>query len=102
MIVDYMKTQYLDHPPGTTTVQSNFGYCLLGRIIEAVTGMSYEKVVKANVLAPAGIWDMRVGKSLLADADPAEVDYEDAVRRIVPTVMGTNGPAMVPLQYGGF
>jgi hypothetical protein len=30
------------------------------------------------------------------------VDYEDPVRRIVPTVMGTNGPAMVPVPYGGF
>jgi CubicO group peptidase (beta-lactamase class C family) len=102
MIVDYMKTQYLDHPPGTTNVESNFGYCLLGRIIEAVTGMPYEQVVKANVLAPAGIWDMRIGKSLLADADPAEVDYQDAVGRIVASVMGSNSPATVPIQYGGY
>jgi CubicO group peptidase (beta-lactamase class C family) len=102
MIVDYMKTQYLDHPPGTTNVESNFGYCMLGRIIEVVTGMSYEQFVKANVLAPAGIWDMRVGKSLLADADPAEVDYQDAMGRIGPSVMGSNSPATVPLQYGGY
>ena len=102
MIVDYMKTQYLDHAPGTTNVESNFGYCLLGRIIEAVSGISYEQYVKSNVLAPAGIWDMRVGKSLLADADPAEVDYQDAIGRIVPSVMGSNSPATVPIQYGGY
>jgi CubicO group peptidase (beta-lactamase class C family) len=102
MIVDYMKTQYLNHPPGTTNVESNFGYCLLGRIIEAVSGMSYERYVKANVLEPAGIWDMRLGKSLVADADPAEVDYQDAIGRIVPSVMGSNSPATVPLPYGGY
>src|SRR5262249_38612499 len=54
------------------------------------------------ILAPAGIWDMHVGKSLLADADPAEVDYQDAMGRIVPCVMGANSPATVPLQYGGY
>jgi CubicO group peptidase (beta-lactamase class C family) len=102
MIADYMKTQYLDHPPGTTNVESNFGYCLLGRVIEAVTGMPYEQVVQANVLAPAGIWDMRLSKSLVADADSAEVDYQDAVGRIVSSVMGSNSPPTVPIQYGGF
>jgi CubicO group peptidase (beta-lactamase class C family) len=102
MVIDYMKGQPLDHDPGTVYAYSNFGYCLLGRIIEAVTGMTYEQFIQANVLAPAGIWDMRLGKSLQADADPAEVDYEDPLRRIVPTVMGTNGPGMVPIQYGGW
>jgi CubicO group peptidase (beta-lactamase class C family) len=102
IIFDYMKYQFLNYAPGTSNVFSNFGYSLLGRIIETVTGMSYEQFVKANVLAPAGIWDMRLGKSLLADADPAEVDYEDPFNRIVASVMGTNSPAMVPIQYGGF
>jgi CubicO group peptidase (beta-lactamase class C family) len=102
MVIDYMKRQPLDHDPGTVFDYSNFGYCLLGRIIEVVSGMSYGQYIQSNVLAPAGIWGMRLGKSLLADADPAEVDYHDPVRRIVPTVMGTNGPALVPIQYGGF
>jgi hypothetical protein len=102
MVIDYMKGQPLDHPPGTSNVYSNFGYCLLGRIIEAVTGMTYEHYIQNNVLAPAGIWDMHIAKSLLSDADPAEVDYDDPLRRLVPTVMGTNGPSMVPIQYGGW
>jgi CubicO group peptidase (beta-lactamase class C family) len=102
MVIDYMKGQPLDHDPGTVYAYSNFGYCLLGRIIEALTGLTYEQYMQTNVLHPAGIWDMRLGKSLLADADPAEVDYDDSFRRIVPTVMGTNGPSMVPIQYGGF
>jgi len=102
MVIDYMKGQPLDHDPRTVYAYSNFGYCLLGRIIETLTGIPYHQYIKDNVLAPAGTWDMRLGKPLLADADPAEVDYDDPVRRIVATVMGTNGPAMVPIQYGGF
>lgn len=102
MVIDYMKGQPLDHDPGTVYAYSNFGYCLLGRIIEAVTGMTYEQFIQANVLAPAGIWDMHRANSLLTNADPAEVDYVDPLRRVVPTVMGTNGPAMVPIQYGGW
>jgi CubicO group peptidase (beta-lactamase class C family) len=102
MVIDYMKGQPLDHDPGTVYAYSNFGYCLLGRIIEAVTGMTYEQYIQSNVLAPAGIWDMHIGRSLLTNADPAEVDYDDPFRRLVPTVMGTNGPAMVPIQYGGW
>lgn len=102
MVIDYMKGQPLDHAPGTVYAYSNFGYCMLGRIIETVTGMTYEQYITGNVIAPAGIWDMRLGKPLLADADPAEVDYDDPLRRVVTTVMGTNGPPMVPIQYGGW
>ncbi len=45
---------------------------------------------------------MTLGKPLLTNANPAEVDYDDALRPIVPTVMGSNSPAYLPLQYGGW
>jgi CubicO group peptidase (beta-lactamase class C family) len=41
----------LTSTPGTQWAYSNFGYCLLGRIIEQVTGQSYETYVQANILA---------------------------------------------------
>jgi CubicO group peptidase (beta-lactamase class C family) len=102
MVITYTQGQLLDHAPGTVYAYSNFGYCLLGRIIEAISGLSYEQFINFNVLAPAGIFDMRLGKPLLADADPAEVDYDDPLRRVVPSVMGPSSPAMVPIQYGGW
>jgi CubicO group peptidase (beta-lactamase class C family) len=102
IVIDYMKTQQLDHTPGTVYSYSNFGYCLLGRIIEMLSGLTYEQYMQSNVLRPAGIWDMKLGKSLLTDADSAEVNYDDPLRRLVPTVMGTNSPAMVPIPYGGW
>src|SRR5207245_7589836 len=33
----------------------NFGYCLLGRVIEKVTGQGYERYVRQNTLSPTGV-----------------------------------------------
>src|SRR5262249_14934665 len=44
----------LDFDPGTDSRYCNFGYILLGEIIEKVSGQPYEKYVRDNVLAPAG------------------------------------------------
>lgn len=60
-IIRYMMGRPLDYAPGTRTVYSNFGYCMLGRIIERASGMLYEEYVQTSVLRPAGIRDMRIG-----------------------------------------
>jgi D-alanyl-D-alanine carboxypeptidase len=65
----------LDHTPGTYYNYSNFGYCLLGRIIEKITGQSYEAAVKTLVLTPIGITDMTIGGNTLADRLTKEVKY---------------------------
>ena len=49
------------HKPGSYWQYSNFGYCVLGRIIAKKTGMSYEEYVKKHILKPCGITDMRIG-----------------------------------------
>ncbi|HEY8472606.1 MAG TPA: serine hydrolase domain-containing protein [Natronosporangium sp.] len=41
--------------PGTRLAYSNYGYLLLGAIIEAVTGESYYDYIDQRVLAPAGM-----------------------------------------------
>lgn len=50
------------HPPGTKYAYSNFGYCLLGRIIEKVAGQPYEDFVREKVLNPCGAGAMTIGK----------------------------------------
>ncbi len=62
----------LEHSPGTQHAYSNFGYCVLGRIIEKKSGMSYENYVKKNILSPCGIKGMRIGGNI---SDPDEVEY---------------------------
>ena len=41
--------------PGTRTEYSNYGFILLGRIIEAVTGRDYYAVVEDKIFRPAGM-----------------------------------------------
>ncbi len=76
-IIRYMMGQPLDFSPGERYAYSNFGYSVLGRIIERVTGQSYEDYVKKNVLEPMGITSMRIGHTLLEDRADGEVRYYD-------------------------
>lgn len=47
----------------TVTAYSNFGFSLLGRVIEKKSGMSYEAYVRNKVLKPCGIKNMYIGSS---------------------------------------
>ena len=46
-----------DHPPGKEHRYSNYGFVLLGDIIEHVSGQSYYDYVDQHVFAPAGMRD---------------------------------------------
>lgn len=45
----------LEFEPGTRWTYSNYGFILLGAVIEKVTGQSYYDYVKANIFEPAGM-----------------------------------------------
>ena len=100
-IVRYMLEQPLDFDPGARHAYSNFGYCLLGRVIETVSGAPYERYVQQEVLAPLGIRRMRLGRSASAQRAPAEVAYYDGRQRYGPAAVGRVG-ARVPFPYGVF
>jgi CubicO group peptidase (beta-lactamase class C family) len=65
----------LKNEPGTKYDYLNFGYCLLGRIIEKVTGQSYESYVQNNILSRCGISKMEIGGDMEAARKPNEVVY---------------------------
>jgi CubicO group peptidase (beta-lactamase class C family) len=65
----------LRHSPGTHFAYSNFGFCILGRIIEKVTGKPYEEAVQTEVLTPCGISRMRISGNSRSDRAPHEVIY---------------------------
>src|SRR5687768_1147723 len=55
---DYLRlygARGLQFAPGAQFAYSNYGFILLGAIIERVSGMSYDEYVAAHVLAPAGM-----------------------------------------------
>lgn len=101
-IIRYMATQPLDFDPGTRYAYSNFGYCLLGRVVERISRLSYEQYVRKNVLKPAGIREMRLGKTLPSGRAPNEVTYYDRKGRSAPTVFGFARDTQVPLPYGAW
>ncbi len=70
-----MLNQKLDFAPGERYAYSNFGYCLLGRVIEKIAGTTYEAFVQERVLQPIGIHSMHIGATRLEDRDDAEVRY---------------------------
>lgn len=74
-IINCMLKQPLDFQPGERYAYSNFGYCLLGRLIEHVTSGSYEKYVQEQVLKPLGIEGMRLGQTRMDQRAPREVRY---------------------------
>jgi len=61
--------------PGRKYAYSNFGYCILGRVIEKVTGKSYEAYVREAVLQPSGATGLRIGANTAAERAPGEVRY---------------------------
>jgi CubicO group peptidase (beta-lactamase class C family) len=73
-----LDNQPLKYEPGTHFQYSSFGFCLLGRVIEKVTGMEYEEYVRKNILQPCGITDMQIGGNTLAERLPSEVHYYDS------------------------
>jgi N-acyl-D-amino-acid deacylase len=100
-IIRYMRGRPLDFDPGSKSVYSNFGYCVLGRIIERVSGMSYENYMQQFVLRPAGINNMHLGQSLAANRATNEVAYYQASDGNAQNVFDPSG-ATVPWPYGGF
>jgi len=75
-IIQFMNGRPLQYDPGMTKAYSNYGYCLLGRVIEKRTGVSYADYVTTELLAPLGITRMRLGRSSIEDRAPDEVEYE--------------------------
>jgi CubicO group peptidase (beta-lactamase class C family) len=65
----------LTHRPGEHWAYSNFGYCVLGRVIEKTTRQPYRDFVRESILARCGINCMRIAGNTLRERAPNEVIY---------------------------
>ena len=63
IIARMLAARPLSAPAGEKYSYSNFGYLVLGRIIEKVSGMPYGKFIRRHVLRPCGIRRMRIGEA---------------------------------------
>ena len=75
LIASTIENVPLTAQPGTQWIYSNFGYCILGRVIEQITGQPYATYVQANILAPCGITGMQIARNSEHDRASNEVIY---------------------------
>lgn len=104
-IIRYMRGQPLDFAPGERYAYSNFGYSLLGRVIEECGGAPYEKFVQQEVFAPLGIRAPQIGGSLASERAAKEVRYYTVNDVQAMPVVGPHAGdenKRVPLAYGGW
>ena len=100
-VIRCMMNQPLDFDPGTQYAYSNYGYCLLGRIIEHLSDQPYETYVQEHVLAPLGINEMRIGRTRRkAGVAPHEVRYYEAKQGT--SVFADNLDEPVAWPYGAW
>jgi CubicO group peptidase (beta-lactamase class C family) len=75
LIASTIQDVPLTSQPGTQWAYSNFGYCVLGRVTEQVTGRPYDAYVQENILAPCGITAMQIGRNSERHRAAEEVVY---------------------------
>lgn len=70
-----LANQKQTHKPGEHYAYSNFGYCVLGRVLEKLAGRPYATLVEQQVFSKCGITSMRIAGNTLAERLPKEVMY---------------------------
>ncbi len=90
----------LDFGPGERFAYSNTGYCMLGKIVEAVSGESYASYASRQFLQPTIGKAFRAGKSPESASDEATYyPYPgEPLHRAAPGMPGGN----VPGPYGSY
>lgn len=90
--VDLFGARMPEFEPGSRFAYSNFGYILLGRILEVVSGMEYYDLVRSQVFIPSGMG--------ATDSLPETVDVPG---RAIGYMRGSEGwrPSTETLPYRG-
>lgn len=84
---------------GTIITYSNFGYLLLGLVVEEVSGRPYVDYVR-DLLAPEGIADVHLARMLAGPVHGQEPTYEDA-GAWAASALEPHANVAAPLPYGG-
>lgn len=108
-MVAWQMQQSLDFDPGSRDSYSNLGYCVLGRVIEAVSEQTYEEYVTEHLLVPLSMSSTRPGRTLLKHRMKREVHYYMQQQTQDPMVSMAGSrrragklPDLVDRQYGAW
>lgn len=105
-MVRFQLGRPLDFDPGSKYAYSNIGFCLLGRIIEAVSGKDYGEFVQERILTPCGMTQTRLAKTRFKDRADDEAHYYTQTGKKSPAVWlgfdpkGRSRLEIVPQPYG--
>jgi len=98
-VIRFYFGRSLDFDPGERYAYSNFGYSVLGRVIERSTEQDYESAVRELIVEPLGMQSLAVGRSLASQRLPGEVRYHTKIQG--RSVFGERGE-LVPAPYGNW
>lgn len=104
-----IKTFPLNFIPGTaqttsaarTRAYSNVGYCILQQILAENAPGTYQQIIKREILEPAGVTAMRIGRGRFVDRAEDEVKYYHTpfAPRVTSQYAGVTGTVPLPYSY---
>lgn len=95
-VAQWAMTKPLQFTPGSKSAYCNFGFSLLGLVIEKASGMSYIDYVKQNIFTPAAASFVISGRSLPADRDAREPFYSHPTTGCLVFEINTCTPVTFP------
>jgi len=100
-VAHYMYGEPLQNAPGAVEVYSNFGYLLLGLVVEEATGTDFTEFVTTEILTQLGVEnEVFLGNTLETDALDGEVGYD--ATGTGPSAWDPYSDVPVPAAYGTF
>ena len=72
VIINQQEYTCTNFPTGSRYAYSNFGYTVLGRIIEQASGRNYDDYIR-ELLVKIGVYTMKIGRTRRAEENFAEV-----------------------------
>jgi CubicO group peptidase (beta-lactamase class C family) len=89
----------LQFAPGTNSKYCNLGYLLLGLVVEQATGQRFVDYLRSSVLAPLGITDVGVARTLKMQRLTHEVTYDQ--NGVGLSALNPLQEVLAPYAYGG-
>ena len=90
----------LDYTPNSSYLYSNYGYYLLGNVVEQASGKTYERFLREDLAAPLSISRMWVSGSLKSEMRSGEAEPRNRFLELSQSEL-FNDRRICPVQFGG-
>ena len=72
LLVAALQHLHTDRPPGSSFEYTNLNYCLLGALVERVSGESFDDFVQERIFTPLGMHNSTLNPDVAANLDRAD------------------------------